>query len=104
MKTHTSLRKAKKPAFLVGFFVVTLIATNILMPFSSLTSRVQAAAPVREFSASVMPTSTTASSTESYTVTITNSSGSTDSIKSAQIILPAGFVLQDPPTPTVGNV
>jgi hypothetical protein len=71
----------------VAASLVASLAGSVL----SIQTSVAAGGPVRNFSASISPTTSNTSQAQSYTATFTNSAGSTEDIKSATLAVPTGW-------------
>ena len=72
---------------------LTLIFAALLGGVAGSTQPGSAASPIRYYTATISPTSVPAGSTYNATVTITNSSVSTDGVAAATVTTPAGFTL-----------
>lgn len=83
-------RKWQKQLFgALTAFTLIFSSTGHLLVFTPQVAH--ADEPVREFSASIDPTTTQTGETKNYTVTITNSVSSTEDIKSAHVVIPSGW-------------
>jgi len=77
-----------KKVLLIGLIALLVVSGFFVLANTALT----APPPVRNFSASISPTSTGANNTQLYTITITNDVSSNKTIKSAKVFVPtSGF-------------
>jgi uncharacterized repeat protein (TIGR02543 family) len=67
----------------------SLVPAFITLAFFGASVGIVSAGPARVFTASITPTTATASATQSYTLTITDASGA--KIKSASVVIPSGY-------------
>ena len=71
--------------------VKSLLLILVVALVMATTGPASQAQQVREFSATISPTTVNASATDLYTITITNDASSTKGILTAKVIVPAGF-------------
>src|SRR5438034_6084683 len=83
----------------------TLILATLLAGIAGAAQPVSATSPVRFYTATINPTSVPAGSTYNATVTIMNSTQSTQALGSANVTTPAGFTLMSagPASPPAGK-